>query len=156
MKLTSEATSIDSSHAGSGTVRLSVWMLVGVPAGIVFLTLWATFVKTSPTLGDEDRIRGWGTVVRELPATLFLIAIPLIGFALAVSGGRRGSENSSLRAIWLHGAALLFVLLVVLGGSTENIMTTRPSTIKWLLLPLEVGPAALGIFVSRRAVLNHR
>lgn len=127
-------------------------MLLGVPVGLVWLTVWAVRADTSPTLADEDRIRGWETVVRELPGTVPLLAVPLLGLALAVRAGRRGELERAIRAIWFHGAALFFVLLVVLNGSAENIMTTRPSTVKWLLLPIQVAVAGGAVWGARRAM----
>ena len=129
-------------------------MLAGVPVGIVFLVVWATYVKTSPTLSDTERIRGWGTVVRELPATLFLFAVPFVGLVLAVRAGQLGSKNSAFRAIWLHSVALFFILLVVLGGSAENIMTTRPATVKWVLFPVEAAIAVGSAVLCRKMVIG--
>lgn len=137
---------------GQRDVRRSLWMLVGVPVGIAFSIVWATFVKTSPTLADDERVRGWETVLRELPATLFLLAIIALGLLFAVRAGRRGAVAMALRAIWFHGAALFVVLLIVVGGSTENVMTTRPATVKWVLFPFEVGVCALAVLISRRAI----
>lgn len=127
-----------------------MWMLAGVPVGLVFLVMWATMVDTSPALADEERVRGWGTVVREMPATAFLLAVPVTGLLLAVRGGRRGAPEQARTAIWLHGAALFFVLLVVMNGSAENIMTTRPSTVKWLLFPLQASLTTVAVVVARR------
>lgn len=137
---------------GERNVIHSLWTLAGVPIGIVVSTLWAVVVDTSPTLSDEERIRGWGTVVRELPASLVLLAVVGVGFALAVRGGRKGAVASARRAIWLHGATLMFVLLVIVGGSTENVMTTRPSTVKWLLLPVQIGVVVLAVSFARRTM----
>ncbi len=137
--------------------RLAKWSLIalaGVPIGIVFLTFWAVRVDTSPTLSDEERIRGWETVVLELPATLFLIGVVLVGMALAVRAGRHGAIGAAQRAIWLHGVALYMVLAIVTGGSTENIMETRSSTVKWLLFPAQVAVTALVVFVARKMVLS--
>ena len=131
-------------------------MLVTVPMGLVFVAVWGVVVDTSPTLSDEDRIRGWVTVWRELPATLFLLLGPALGLALAVMAGRRGATDAALRAIWMHGVALFFALLVVLNGSAENIMTTRPSTVKWLLLPVQLGIAGFSVVMARRSVITRR
>lgn len=131
-------------------VRASYFLLLGIPIGVVGLVAWGTYVKTSPTVDAKERIRGWESVIRELPATSFLILVCLACFALAVSGARHGAVSSAFRAIWVHGLALFFVLLVVVNGSAENIMTTRPSTVKWLLFPLQVGITLLVVFVSRQ------
>ena len=125
-------------------------MLVGIPIGIAFAIVWATIVKTSPTVADGERIRGWESVVRELPATVVLAVVIVTGFVLAVRGGRAGQTDGSLRAIMWHGAALFLVLLIVMNGSAENIMTTRPATVKWLLLPTQVGVTAAAILYCRR------
>ena len=138
--------------SGRSLVRKSLLMLIGVPIGIVFSAVWATIVKTSPTVADDERIRGWGTVVRELPATLFLFAVVAVGLGLAVRAGHAGSEAEARRAILWHGAALLLILLIVMNGSTENIMTTRPATVKWLLLPLQLGLAFGVVAFCRRSV----
>jgi len=127
-------------------------MLAGVPVGIAFSIVWATFVKTSPTVADDERIRGWETVLRELPATFFLLTVIALGLWFAVRAGRRGAVLMARRAIWIQGAALFLILQIVVGGSTENVMTTRPATVKWVLFPIEVGVCALAIFVSRRAI----
>jgi cytochrome bd-type quinol oxidase subunit 2 len=137
---------------GRQFTRLSWAMLVTIPMGLVLLAMWQVVVDTSPTLNDEDRIRGWVSVWRELPATAFLIAGPVVGSVLAVMAGRRGDTASALRAIWMHGAALFFVLLVILNGSAETIMTTRASTVKWLLLPAQLGITGAVIAGARRAV----
>ena len=137
--------------------RLAKWSLIalaGVPVGIAFLTFWAVWVDTSPTLSDEERIRGWETVVRELPATLFLIGVVLVGMTLAVRAGRYGATSAAQKAIWLHGVALYIVLAIVTGGSAENIMETRSSTVKWLLFPAQVAITALVVFVARKMVLS--
>ena len=139
---------------GSRLVRFSFWVLIGVPVGIVFLVVWATYVKTSPTLSDTERIRGWGTVVRELPATLFLFMVPFVGLVLAVRAGQLGSKSLAFRAIWLHSVALFFILLVVLGGSAENIMTTRPATVKWVLFPVEAAIAVGSAVLCRKMVIG--
>ena len=139
--------------------RLAKWSLValaGVPVGILFLTFWAVWVDTSPTLDAEERIRGWETVWRELPATVFLLAVCATGFALAVSAGRHGAVAAAHRAIWFHGAALFFVLLVVMNGSAENIMTTRPATVKWIMFPAQVLIAGLAVWGSRVLAARRR
>lgn len=138
--------------SGQREVRRSYWMLAGIPVGIAFLIVWATFVKTSPTVADEKRVRGWETVLRELPATLFLLAVVALGLLFAVRAGRRGAELIARRAIWIHGAVLFVILLIIVGGSTDNVMTTRSATVKWMLFPIEVGACALAIVVSRRAI----
>lgn len=143
-------------HRGRQFVRLSLAMLLTIPVGLVLVAVWGVVVDTSPTLSDEDRIRGWVTVWRELPATAFLIAGPVLGLVLAVMAGRRGATDAALRAIWMHGVALFFALLVVLNGSTENIMTTRPSTVKWLLLPAQLGIAGFSVVMARRSVISRR
>ncbi len=137
--------------------RLAKWSLmtlVGIPVGLVFLTFWAVWVDTSPTLSDDERIRGWETVVRELPATLFLLGVVFVGMALAVRGGRHGAITAALRAIWFHGAALFFVLLVVMNGSAENIMTTRPAIVKWLMFPSQIVLVALVVLAARKMTVS--
>ena len=147
-------TTFTESRRGDRLARLSLWMLAGVPLGIVFLVVWATYVKTSPTLSDTERIRGWGTVVRELPATLFLFMVPFAGLVLAVRAGQLGSKTSALRAIWLHSVALFFISLIIFGGSAENIMTTRPATVKWVLFPAEIAIAVGSAVFCRKMVVD--
>jgi len=144
--------SLVNGSSGQRLIRWSLLMLIGVPVGIVLIAVWSTIVKTSPTVADDERIRGWGTVIRDLPATAFVLAVIAIGFVLAVRAGRAGSDVEARRAILWHGAALFFVLLVVINGATENIMTTRPANVKWLLFPAQVA-ITLGvvIFCRRRA-----
>ena len=138
--------------SGRRLIRWSLLTLVGVPIGIVISAVWSTIVKTSPTVADDERIRGWGSVVRDLPATALLFAVVATGLTLAVRAGRAGSQVDARRAILWHGAALFFILLVVVNGATENIMTTRPATVKWLLLPAQVAiTAGVVVFCRRRA-----
>lgn len=136
--------------SGQRLIRWSLLTLIGVPVGIVLIAVWSTIVKTSPSVADDERIRGWGTVIRDLPATVFVLAVIAIGLVLAVRAGRAGSDVEARRAILWHGAALFFVLLVVINGATENIMTTRPATVKWLLLPAQVAITAVAVVYCRR------
>jgi len=94
------------------------------------------------------------TVVRELPATLFLIGVVLVGITLAVRAGRYGATSAAQKAIWLHGVALYIVLAIVKGGSAENIMETRSSTVKWLLFPAQVAITALVVYTARRMAIS--
>lgn len=135
---------------GERIIRASLYLLAGVPVGLLLLVMWSTFVKTSPTVDADERIRGWESVWRELPATLFLLLVCFIGLVLAVVGARRGAVPQASRLIWMYGAALFFVLLVVMNGSAETIMTTRASTVKWVLLPVQVGITALVVCIARR------
>lgn len=137
---------------GKRLVRFSLWTLIGVPIGIVFLTIWATIVDTSPTLSEEERVRGWVTVVRELPATLFLVSTVLVGVVLIVRAGILGEKPAALRVLWIHAIALIFVLQIVVGGSVENVMTSRPSTVKWILFVVELGVVAGVVFGARQII----
>lgn len=141
---------------GERDARLSLWMLLGLPAALAFSIFWSVRVKTSPMVADDERIRGWETVLRELPATLLFVVVIATGLSFAVRAGRRGALPRAHRAIWLHGLGLFFFLLITVGGSVENIMTTRPSTVKWVLFPLEIGLTALVVFVARRAASRPR
>lgn len=144
------------SRSANGLARGSLLLLLGVPVGIAFLVVWSVRVDTSSTLSDEERIRGWGTVVREPPATLFLVGVVVVGMVLAVAAGRRGAIESSLRAIWLHCAALFFVLLVVMNGSADNIMETRTATVKWMLFPAQIVITSAAVYVARRMATSQR
>jgi hypothetical protein len=142
----------DERFPGKRDLRRSMWTLVGVPVGIAFSILWATFVKTSPTVADDERIRGWDSVLRELPTTLFLLGVIALGLFLAVRAGRRGAEGGARRVVWVYGAALFFILLIVVGGSADNVMTTRSATLKWVLFPFELAVTASAVAISRRAI----
>lgn len=137
--------------AGRRAARVSMSMLLGLPVGIALVSVWANLVDTSPTVAEVDRIRGWSSVVRELPATVTFFGILAIGWAMAVRAVRRGAVRAGLRAMWWHAGALFLAMLIVLGGSAENVMTTRPATVKWLLLPLEVGITLGAVVLARRA-----
>lgn len=148
------STAMSTSSGASRLARTSLYFLAGIPLGIIFLVVWATYVDTSPTLSDEERIRGWESVVRELPATLFMVFVVFVGMALAVRAGRHGAIGAALQAIWLHGAGLFVVLLIVVPGSVDNIMETRSATVKWILLPVQIVITAAAIFGARRMVLS--
>lgn len=108
-------------------------------------------MDTSLTVADADRVRGWSSVVRELPATVIFFGLLGTGLVFAVRAVHRGAVRAGLRAMWWHGAALFVASLIVLGGSAENVMTTRPATVKWILLPIEVGIALGSVAWARRS-----
>lgn len=137
--------------AGRRSARYSLALLLGLPIGIAVLSIWATYVNTSPTESDADRVRGWESVLRELPATILFLAFLVSGLSLAVRAVHRGAVRAGLRAMWWHGAALFVALLIILGGSAENVMTTRPATVKWVLFPLEIAIALGAVALARRA-----
>ncbi len=139
---------------GKRWIAISYGFLIAVPVALIFLAFWQTWVDTSPTLSDAERLRGWGIVVRELPATLLLVALPIFGLFCAVKAGRYGARSSASRAVLIHGVAMFFVLLVVMNGSAENIMTTRPATVKWLLFPLQIACGVMSVFISRKAIAH--
>ena len=131
---------------------IATWLLIGVPLGLAWFIIWPGIVKTSPTTADEERVRGWASVVRELPATVPFILVPLVGMLLGALAARSGSVSRGVRALRLHAVAMVGVLLIVLGGSADNVMTTRSATVKWLLFPFEIGlPLALYL-VARSSV----
>lgn len=137
--------------AGRRSARFSLVLLLGLPIGIAVSEVWANFVDTSPTVSDADRIRGWASVVRGLPATVFFLAFFVAGFVMAVRAVRQGSVGAGLRAISWHGVALFVALLIILGGSADNVMTTRSATVKWILFPVEAGIALAAVAFARRA-----
>lgn len=141
----------EETSAGRRAARLSLLMLLGLPVGIALVSVWATYVDTSPTVADADRVRGWSSVVRELPATVIFFGLLGTGLVFAVRAVHRGAVRAGLRAMWWHGAALFVASLIVLGGSAENVMTTRPATVKWILLPIEVGIALGSVAWARRS-----
>lgn len=141
----------EETSAGRRAARYSLALLSGLPIGIAALSIWATYVDTSPTVNDADRVRGWESVLRELPATVVFLAFFAAGLAMAVRAVHRGAVRAGLRAMWWHGAALFVALLIILGGSAENVMTTRPATVKWVLFPIEVGIALGAVALARRA-----
>jgi|GEM_PF-2232816 len=137
--------------AGRRAVRYSLLLLLGLPVGIAVLSIWATFVNTSPTESDADRVRGWESVLRELPATVVFLGFFVAGLSLAVRAVRRGAVRAGLRAMWWHGGALFIGLLIILGGSAENVMTTRSATVKWVLFPVEIAVALGAVALARRS-----
>ena len=138
--------------AGRRLLRWSRIALGTVPVGIVLLIVWSTVVKTSPSVADDERVRGWRTVARELPATTLLFAILAGGLVFVVLAGRAGRAAEAQRALLWHGAALFLVLLIVVNGSAENIMTTRATTMKWALFPAQAGITALVVLICRRLI----
>ena len=142
--------------SGSRAVRWSWGMLALVPVSLVAFIFWQIRADTSPTLTDTERIRGWESVLRELPATVPAMLVILLGFSFAVIGGRSGDPAGAIRAVGAHGVALFFMLLVIMNGSAENIMTTRATNAKWYLLPAELLITVSAVFVSRRLVVNPR
>lgn len=140
---------------GERLARRSLWMLALVPVGIFLSIVWSNIVKTSPTLDEATRVRGWESVVRDLPATLFLLAVIAIGMTIAVRAGREGATAAAKRAIRWHGIALFLILVILLGAGADNVMTTRSATVKWLLFPLEIGIPVLAVVVAGHAA-RHR
>jgi len=126
-------------------------MLALVPVGIFLSVVWSNIVNTSPTLDEATRVRGWEAAVRDLPTTIFLLAVVAIGMAIAIRAGREGATAAATTAIRAHGIALFLILVIVLGGSADNVMTTRSATVTWLLFPIEVGVPVLAVAAAQRA-----
>ena len=135
---------------------IATWLLVGVPVGLAWFIIWPGIVKTSPTTADADRIRGWESVVRELPATVPFIGIVVFGMFLGAKAARTGAVRRGMLAVRLHAVAMVGILLIVLGGSADNIMTTRSASVKWFLFPIDVGLPLLCYLAAKRSVATAR
>ena len=136
---------------GDRLLRASRLSLIGVPVALVVLVVWENVVSTSAMLDDGERVRGWESVLRELPASLLLVAPTVVGLVLAVRAARYGVVGGAMRAIVWHGLALAVVLVILGSGAAEDVMRTRPSTVKWLLVPVELAIAAGAAYAARRA-----
>lgn len=136
---------------GDRLLRASRLSLIGVPVAIVVLVVWENVVSTSAMLDDAERIRGWESVLRELPASLLLLLPAAVGLVLAVRAARHGAVAGAMRTITWHGIALAVVLVILGSGAVEDVMRTRPSTVKWLLFPVELAIAAGAVYAARRA-----
>jgi hypothetical protein len=128
-----------------------MWMLLGVPAGLAWLIVWGTINKTGANVDAAERIRGWSSVVRNLPATVPFVGVVLLGLVLAVRAARLGAGPAAMRALAFHTAALLVVLLIIVMSATEDVMQTRPSTVKWMLVPAVLAVTAAVGGIARRA-----
>ena len=132
--------------------RVATWLLVGLPIGLIWLIIWSGLVKTSPTTDDTVRVRGWESVLRELPATVPFVAVGFLGMLVGTVVARSGEVSSGMRAVKRHAIALVVVLGFVFGGSADNIMTTRSASVKWLLFPIEVGIPLGCCFLAKSSV----
>ena len=76
--------------------RVATWLLVGLPIGLIWLIIWSGLVKTSPTTDDTVRVRGWESVLRELPATVPFVAVGFLGMLVGTVAARLGEVSSGM------------------------------------------------------------
>jgi hypothetical protein len=139
-----------SRRPGGRPGSFALLLLLGVLGALVILVVWQFVVQTSAELNQPERIRGWSVVLLELPATLLLFAPVIAGLTLAVRSARLGSRRG-VAAIWLHSLALFLVVLVVVQGSAEGIMTTSAANAAWLLFPPAACAAIAALVLCLRA-----
>lgn len=140
---------------GSGDRLASWWALgvlfVGGGVALVASVVWGEWMKISPTLDAEDRVWGWGAVLRGLPAAVLAWSIPLVAMVLAVRACRRGSASLGRIAIGLCGLVLFVVSISIIGDVPETVTGEGQPGMKWLLLPLSIAIAAGSTFAALRA-----
>ena len=144
-----------SRRPGDRPGNFALLLLLGFLAALVSLVVWQFVVQTSAELNQPERVRGWSVVLLELPATLLLFAPVIAGLTLAVRSTRLGSRRG-VAAIWLHSLALFLVVLVVVQGSAEGIMTTSAANAAWLLFPPAACAAIAALVLCLRAASSRQ
>jgi hypothetical protein len=112
--------------------------------------VWGEWMKISPTLAAEDRVWGWGAVLRGLPPAVLAGAVPLVAMVLAVRACRRGSASLGRIVIGLCGLVLFVVSISIIGDLPETVTREGQPGMKWLLLPLSIAIAAGSTFAALR------
>lgn len=114
------------------------WMFLGGTfVALVLNGTWSLYMGTSSFGGDEDElVRGWEGVLRNLPAYLLLVGVAATGVWFATQAGIHGA-SSSRRALVATSLVLLFALNSVTRDAAEVVMTTRAATVAWLLFALD-------------------
>jgi hypothetical protein len=114
------------------------WMFLGGTfVALVLNGIWSLYMGTSSFGGDEDElVRGWEGVLRNLPAYLLLVGVAATGVWFATQAGIHGA-SSSRRALVATSLVLLFALNSVTRDAAEVVMTTRAATVAWLLFALD-------------------
>ena len=131
-------------------------VFVGVPLALVAASIWALAVNIASMGGPEsDLVQGWAGVLRSIPAAILLLAVPITGFAFAVRALRQAAPNGNL-AVWVCTIGLLLVLVVIVGGTMDAMMTTRDATVKWMLFPVEVVVVAVAQLIARHFARHPR
>lgn len=124
-------------------------ILIGVPLSLIAASFWALAVNTASMGGPEsDLVQGSAGVLRNIPATILLLAVPITGFAFAARAARQSARNANL-AVWACTIGLLLVLVVIAGSTVDSMMTRRDATVKWMLFPLEIAIAAAAQLIAR-------
>ena len=108
-------------------------------------------MKTSSTLDEAERVRGWTAVLRDHPMATVAWSVPVGAMVLAVRACRRGSTSLGRTAIWLGGVVLFVVSVSLIGGEVESALTGSHPELKWMLLPVSIAISATGTFLALRA-----
>lgn len=137
-------------EAGERLGRDALWLLLAIPVALVALVAWEFAMQTSAGFNDSERIRSWEVVLRELPATLLLLAPVAAGLTLGVRAARLGARNG-MRAIWLHSAALFFVLFEIVLDAAESVTTAGPPNTEYVAFPGALAAAIAVLLWSLRA-----
>lgn len=117
-------------------------LVIGGAAALAVSLVWGAWMKISPTLAPEDRVWGWGAVLRGLPPAILAWSVPLVAMGLAARACRQGSTSIGRVVIWLCGLVVFVVSVSVMGDVPETVTGESRPELKWLLLPISVAIAA--------------
>lgn len=126
-------------------------LVIGGAAALAVSLVWGEWMKISSTLDAEDRVWGWGAVLRGLPTAVLAWSIPLAAMALAVRACRRGSASLGRIVIGLCGLVLFVISISIIGDVPETVTRAGQPGVKWLLLPLSIAIAAGSTFAALRS-----
>jgi hypothetical protein len=146
--------STTSTSGTSGNARRYVTLawsfFVGTFVAILVSGIWSLFVGTASMGADEeDLVRGWAGVLRNLPGYALPVTIASLGIIFSVKAVRSG-EQRGRKSLIGTSIALLAALQSVTRDSAEVVMTTRAATMSWILFAVDVLVVACVFFIARR------
>lgn len=148
------STTLTSNARPDREIRLSWLFFAGTFVALILNGMWSLAVGTSSFGGDEeDLVRGWEGVFRNLPAYLLLVVIASLSVWFATQAGVHGSQRAK-PALIASSLVLLFALNSVTRDSAEVVMTTRAATMAWTLFGIDALLVSL-IFVTARRRITH-
>lgn len=137
---------------GDRDVRLAWMFFGGTFVALVLNGIWSLFIGTASMGGDEeDLVRGWEGVLRNLPAYLLLVVVASIGVWFSTRAGIHGSPRAR-SALIATSLVLLFALSSVTRDASEVVMTTRAATVAWVFFAIDAVVVGLVFFAARQGV----
>lgn len=115
------------------------WWLAGATlVSVVVSGIWTLIVGTSSMGGDEeDMVRGWTGVARNLPGYALIVVVGGIAVLFGMRARHKGVVGGG-RALVAACIALFLGLASITRDAAEVVMTTRAATVSWVLAGVDL------------------